>query len=268
MHKDKETIISHAYDVDLIATYHGLAEMEFTKSNGLTKELYLEKIKDLGESFCKKNSQYFPFYFNQSIPLVVPSSFYNFELYLGLFLISFEIPKIPALLTYQKVNYKGNFDFVNLVEHLVYKIVRRNSPNDNQVRLEKIMDWVATERSMEAQAEESISNSKVVTEDVKTEKPLTITYALFHYYLQEGKYELLFDCYIDQKKKAAIKSKGIFYGVSGNNFTNQYYAISKRWERVVFKNVKHIENVVKMLANYPIALKIAEQELIEAKSLF
>jgi hypothetical protein len=111
MSTDEETITSHAYDVDLIATYHGLLEMEFTKSNGLTKELYLKKINDLGESFCKKNCLYYPFYFNQRTPLVVPSSFYNFELYLGLFLISFEIPKIPALLTYQKSNYKVNFDF-------------------------------------------------------------------------------------------------------------------------------------------------------------
>ena len=268
MSKDTETIISHAYDVDLIATFHGLSEMEFTESNGLTKEHYLAKIKDLGESFCKRNSQYYPFYFNQRIPLVVPSSFYNYELYLGLFLISFEIPKISALLSYQKLNFKGNFDFVNMVEFLVYKIVSKNSPNDNYARLEKIMDWVATERSMEARAEESITNSKVVNEDVKTEKQFAIVYALYHYYLQEGKYELLFDCYIDQKKKAAIKSKGVFYGVSENNFLNKYYSISKRLERVVRKNVKHIEKVIKMLENYPLAQKIAEQELTEAKLLF
>jgi hypothetical protein len=267
MSTNEETITSHAYDVDLIATYHGLLEMEFTKSHGLTKELYLKKISDLGKFFCKKNCLYYPFYFNQRIPLVVQSSFYNFELYLGLFLISFESPKIPALLTYQKSNYKGNFDFINLVDFLVYKIVRNNSPNDNYVRLEKIMEWVSAERSMVNQNEELITNSKVGNDDVLTKKHSTIVYALFHYYLQEAKYEILFDCYLKLKKKAAIISTGKSYGVSGYNFLNHYYNIANRKNRVAFKNVKHLESVVKMLTNYPGAEKIAEKELTEAKSL-
>lgn len=271
MDNQHEPIITHEYDLDAIATYYRLCEIEFSEENVKSKELYLERVKQDGETYCTNNDLNFSFYFDNKIPLVIPSTTQNFELYAGLHLISYDIPKIGAFLSYQKSIYKGEYDFVNLVEFLIYRIVKNNSPLDNTVRLEKIMQWVSQQRSL--LKEDGLESSQLHsdnTHEAQKEKPNkynTLQYALFHYYKQYANYVPLFESTLKQTRKGVIREQGKEYGVSGNNFVNQYYVIYKKSNRVARKNINHLEIVAQMLSDYPAAKELAEGELKEAKSL-
>jgi hypothetical protein len=266
MGKNLKPIISHAYDVDLIAAYDRLSRIEFI--NVETKENYLERNKTVIESFCKNNKLDFPFYFDQKIPLVIPSTTNNFEFYIGFFLISFEIPKIPAFLSYQLDIYEGEQDFVNLVEFLIYEIVKSNSPFDNSIRLEKIMQWVSNERYSKNQIELRRNQASVdidfENEGFDNEEYSTKDYVLFHYYIQEAKIEPPFEKTKNSTKRSKMMVQGIKYGVSGDAFANEYYVILKKNNRICNSNIQRLNRVSEMLSKFPEAKKIAENELKEA----
>lgn len=266
MSKDLKPIISHVYDVDLIAAYNRLSMVEFT--NIESKGSYLERNKTVIESFCLKNNIDFPFYFDHKIPLVIPSTTYNFEYYVGFFLITFETPKIPAFLSYQLTIYQGVHDFVNLVEFLIYEIVKSNSPFDNSIRLEKIMQWVLNERSSKSHIELTKRPADLVSdaenEDCKNERFSTKDYVLFHYYIQAAKIEPPFEKTKNSTKRSKMKAQGIKYGVGGDAFTNEYYVILKKNNRISDSNIERLNKVIEMLSKFPEAKKIAENELKEA----
>jgi hypothetical protein len=257
MHKDKETIISHVYDVDIIATYYRISALKFTKKDSLSKELYLEDIMSSIKYICETGNKNSEFYVNNKIPLVISSDIYNFENHIGKFLITFDIPKIPAFLSYQKKNYTGQVDFVDFVEFRVYEIVKNFSPINNSVRLEKIIQWVMNERSKVK--EQADSDDKVISE----KKIKTIEYALYHFYLQEAKIE---DPFVRTKKLTKRKmmvNQGVKYGVGGESFANLYYDIYTKADRLCDSYLVKIENVIDMLTDYPDAKKIAEDEIKE-----
>lgn len=259
-----ETIISHEYDVDLIATYHRLSELEFNKKNIIPEERYLELIKEEGESFCRRNALYFPFYFNNKIPLVIPSTTVNFELYVGLHLIPYTIHKIGAFLSYQKNIYEGKDDFVDLVEFRISSIVESNSPIDNSVRLEKIMQWVKQERLLEnpkQQKNNQTSSGSASETGEGNNKAKTLRKALLHYYKQQANYLPPFKRTLEKTIKDVMREQGAKYGVSGNNFARLYYDICKKEARVTPKNIIHLEFVVKELSKFPKAKKRAEMDL-------
>lgn len=267
MENHNKPIFTHEYDLDAIAAYFRLSELEFTPENIIHKVLYLERIKKEVETFCTNSDLNFSFFFENKIPMIIPSTTPNFELYVGLYLISYDIPKIGAFLSYQKSIYKGENNFVNLVEFLIYRIVKNNSPLDNTVRLEKIMQWVLHERSfeklIETDSKKSLSESEDKHQEEKQYGSSTLRHALFHFYLQEAKYEPFFKSSSKQSKKAAMKEQGQKYGVSGNNFMNHFYSISKRRNRVLEKNIQHLKIVIEMLSLYPEAKVLAEKELNE-----
>lgn len=244
-----ETIISHEYDVDLIATYHRLSELDFTKKDIIPKERYLEQIKQEGELFCRRNDLYFPFYFNNKIPLVIPSATVNFELYVGLHLIPYAIHKIGAFLSYQKNIYQGKVDFVDLVEFRISSIVESNSPIDNSVRLEKIMQWVSQERSLGNK--EDVKSAQINSEGTsrkKKKKPiknLTLHHALCHYYKQQANYLPLFKRTYEKTVREVMMEQGVNYGLNGDHFVNRYYKICNKEKRVTQKNIIHLEYVVR-----------------------
>lgn len=269
MSKDLKPIISHVYDVDLIAAYNRLSMVEFT--NIESKGSYLERNKTVIESFCLKNNIDFPFYFDHKIPLVIPSTTYNFEYYVGFFLITFETPKIPAFLSYQLTIYQGVHDFVNLVEFLIYEIVKSNSPFDNSIRLEKIMQWVINERSsknhIELRKKTGDFKTEIVNEMHKNERISTKDFALFHFYKQEAKIVPPFEKTLNSTKRRQMMNQGKNYGVGGDAFVNEYYVILKKSNRICYSNIERLNKVIEMLSIFPEAKIKAENELKEARQL-
>ncbi len=257
MHKDKETIISHVYDVDIIATYYRISALKFTKKDSLSKELYLEDIMSNIKYICETGNKNFDLHVNNKIPLVISSDTYNFENHIGKFLITFDIPKIPAFLSYQKKNYSGKVDFVDFVEFRVYEIVKNFSPINNSIRLEKIIQWVMNERSKVK--EQLDSDDKVFLE----KKIKTVEHALYHFYLQEAKIEAPFLKSKQSTKREMMVDQGSKYGVGGESFANWYYHICTKTNRLCDSYFTSIDKVIDMLKDWPDAKKIAEDELKE-----
>lgn len=256
-----DVIISDQYDVNAIASYFGLSQIKCTQKNRQRQKLLLREIQNVSIYYCQKNCLYYPFYFNNRIPLVVSSSTPNFELHLGLFLISFDPIKIDALLNFQKNNYEGESDFTNMVESLVYNIVQNNSPFDNSDRLERIMAWVKHDRLHET----SSGTVKIKQNKEKQEDITTAAFALKHYYQQRSGKLDAFKGTKELTKREVMKKAGIGYGVGGDAFVLAHYRLSRKSNRISGSNIKNLKLAIRMLSGCEASLKIAEEELKEAE---
>lgn len=98
---------------------------------------------------------------------------------------------------------------------------------------------------------------------------ITLHYALFHYYKQEGKHEPIFEKNNTTTKRGSMKEQAKKYGVGEDAFANCYYSIStgKDRNRISKTNIPHIEKVIEMLSDYPAGKKIAREELKKAELL-
>lgn len=94
----------------------------------------------------------------------------------------------------------------------------------------------------------------------------TLDFALFHYYKQEGGYEPPFKKEGNKTKRDAIRVQAEKYKIGLESFVNNYYSIAgKKENRLIARNISHIEKAIGMLAEFPAAKKIAESELKEAE---
>lgn len=148
-------IVRHEYDIDVFEIFDELKKkyllkenIAFAKKNKMfsrirnDEKIFVKMMKQSGInlSINKKTRHY-----------ILPStnSFYN--IYLGWKILAIDPYKIEALLSYQSVLFLGNVntpkeDFLGLVEFHVYEFVKyRNHFNEN-IRLEKIMNWVERNR--------------------------------------------------------------------------------------------------------------------------
>lgn len=135
-------ITFHAYDINLSQSYveleKQLKDISISKT-GITKDDYLTRMREGIDSYCA---------FHQlgnlasGMPLILKYPAYNYHAHLAFQLMIFDINKIFALLDFQHENFTGLDEFQKHVEHDVYDWIKNNSPFDNNVRLQKIMDWV------------------------------------------------------------------------------------------------------------------------------
>lgn len=146
--KDKE-VSYYAYDINLSASYVELEKQleNIEKSRtGITKQEYMSRIKHGIESYCK---HYGLGTLDSHIPIVLKYPAYNYHAHLAFQLMTFDPNKIFAMLDYQHENYLGLDSFQKIVEHGVYDWMSNNSPFDNTLRLQKIMEWVEKRRGVE-----------------------------------------------------------------------------------------------------------------------
>lgn len=140
---------SHAYAVDAINSCKELEKL--TRENytrkGLKREEYLDNLKVGIRVYCKNHGLNFSFYFDNNLPLVIPSDHPFYDSSLGLALVSFDPHTIGRFLDYQQKHYKGKENFLNLVEFVAYPIARDSSPFENSERLDRIINWIEKKRS-------------------------------------------------------------------------------------------------------------------------
>lgn len=137
-------IISHPYCVDVISAYFSLSKLEFND-----RENSLELIKESVEYYCLSNNINFNYHFDNKLPLIISPNTNNFQWFLGLQIISFDIYKINSLLSFQQKRYnEDEIDFSTFVEFAVYNIVKNFTKIENTERLKIIMDWVNNQRML------------------------------------------------------------------------------------------------------------------------
>lgn len=148
--KNKDSGITYnEYDINLTRSYDELVKLlqGITESKtGISKEDYLIRIKEGIESYAifhKLGSLQGP------LPIIVKYPAYNYHAHLAFQLMTFDVNKISGLLDFQHANFLGLDRFQKTVEHGVYNWIKQNSPFDNEVRLQKIMEWVEKRKEVE-----------------------------------------------------------------------------------------------------------------------
>lgn len=137
------------YDINLSLSYTELVKQlkDVTQSKtGISKEDYLERIKGGIESYAKYHKLGS---LEGPLPIIVKYPAYNYHAHLAFQLMTFDVNKIWGLLDFQHENFFGLDRFQKTVEHGVYNWIKQNSPFDNEVRLQKIMEWVEKRRDAE-----------------------------------------------------------------------------------------------------------------------
>lgn len=144
-----EPVVKEMYDIDLVETYKNM-------QNLLPNVSYSDKFKPQGEylynvlspikNYCKKNKIQLDVVLSHNYPIIIDSTYNKYQQYLGLALIAYDVNRIHGLLSYQWKIWKRPGSFLNFVDGLVYRYVIKNSPFDNQIRLDKIMAWVNENR--------------------------------------------------------------------------------------------------------------------------
>lgn len=162
-------IISHPYCVDIISTYVALSKLDFNN-----KDDVLEVIKENIEYYCKSNNISFDYHFDNKLPLIISTQTNNFQWFLGLQLIVFDINKIKALLSFQQKRFYNNeIDFVTFVEFALYNLVRNFTNINNSDRLKTIMEWVDQQR-MSSTTNQKKSLNKLADQKIVSKKSTKI----------------------------------------------------------------------------------------------
>lgn len=143
-----KSISYHAYDINLTKSYSELEKQYENLTNlkqGTLKEEYLSQIKERLESYSKFHGLGS---FDTFRPIILKYPAYNYPAHLAFQLMTFDVNKIHSMLDFQHENYLGLDQFQTIVEHGVYDWIKLNSPFDNNLRLQKIMEWVERKKNI------------------------------------------------------------------------------------------------------------------------
>lgn len=136
-------ITKNIYDVDIVETYFNIKDLvEIDNTSEIVKERHLENALHPIRVYCSNKQMSVQKVLDLKYFIIVKSSIYNFESYLGRALIVADPNKINLILNHHKKEWKRPGSFVKFVDHLVYRFVLKNSPYDNNERLAKISGWV------------------------------------------------------------------------------------------------------------------------------
>ena len=139
----------HVYDVDAFEILDRLKEKDQGIESFVTEEMLSIEEQNLLELIELEgyNSREHKKYRN----FILPSNFNQYNNFLGYKLLTIDLYKIEPLLSYQSVLFLGNYyavkdNFIGLLEFLVYNFVQKRVLPKEQVRLEKIVNWLERNR--------------------------------------------------------------------------------------------------------------------------
>ena len=152
MTEDSHLITSyrHVYDVDAFEILDIMKEKYKSNNNIISvKSLKFEEdnlVKFLiEEGFYEVENQ-------KNRNFILPSNYNLYNKFLSYKLLTMDVYKIESLLSYQSVLFLGNEyaskdNFIGLLEFLIYDIVKENVLPDEQIRLEKMVNWLERNRT-------------------------------------------------------------------------------------------------------------------------
>ena len=145
-----KTSYRHVYDVDAFEILDMLKEKYKSNNNKISvKSLKFEEdnlVKFLiDEGFNADEKQ-------KNRNFILPSNYNLYNKFLGYKLLTMDVYKIEPLLSYQSLLFLGNQyaskdNFIGLLEFLIYDIVKEKVLPDEQIRLEKMVNWLERNRT-------------------------------------------------------------------------------------------------------------------------
>lgn len=139
----------HVYDVDAFEILDILKEKYKSNNNKISLEsLKFEEdnlLKFLiDESFNATEKQ-------RNRNFILPSNYNLYNIFLGYKLLTMDVYKIEPLLSYQSAlflgnNYANKDNFIGLVEFLIYDFLKERLETSEEIRLEKIVNWLERNR--------------------------------------------------------------------------------------------------------------------------
>jgi hypothetical protein len=144
----------HVYDIDVFEIFDNLRDKYKANVALLPKELkdlcFIDESEKIFTDFMSKNGIDLT---NNIIHrnYILPSSYNNYVEFLVLKILTMDPYKIGPLLSYQSELYLGNYyatkdNFVGLVEFMVYNGVKSRNFLKEDIRLERIVNWVEHNR--------------------------------------------------------------------------------------------------------------------------
>ena len=139
----------HIYDVDAFEILDRLRDKYLKEEGFVTEQLLLLEEENLLQLLDEEgyNTKEHQKYRN----FILPSNFNHYNNFLAYKLLTIDLYKIEPLLSYQSVLFLGNYyavkdNFIGLLEFLVYDFVQKRVHPNEQVRLEKIVNWLERNR--------------------------------------------------------------------------------------------------------------------------
>jgi hypothetical protein len=143
------TSYRHVYDVDAFEILDILKEKYKSNKNKISLEsLKFEEdnlLKFLIDEGFNANEK------QKNRNFILPSNYNLYNTYLGYKLLIIDVYKIEPFLSYQSVLFLGNHyankdNFFGLVEFLIYDFLKERLEASEQIRLEKIVNWLERNR--------------------------------------------------------------------------------------------------------------------------
>jgi len=139
----------HVYDVDAFEILDRLRDKYLKEEGFVTEQMLLLEEENLLQLLTEEgyNTKEHQKYRN----FILPSNLNHYNNYLAYKLLTIDLYKIEPLLSYQSVLFLGNYyavkdNFIGLLEFLVYDFVQKRVLPNEQVRLEKIVNWLERNR--------------------------------------------------------------------------------------------------------------------------
>jgi hypothetical protein len=268
------TVVRHEYDIDAFEIIDQLKEkynsnieqgkeqLKGLESINVNEELLIKFLNEEGvdSSEHKKHRNY-----------IIPSYYNLYNTYLGYKLLTIDLYKIEPLLSYQSVLFLGNYyavkdNFIGLIEFMVYDFVKAELLPFEQIRLEKIVNWLERNRiflvnkayneSFNDPSEAAISKKKgVVIRTVKMDAQFAnVFYEKFKCFFG-GQDILLFNLIIKNEFTERIV------------FNGQMNQLAELFKRLNYNNIIDVANL-KLLAKWITENFATGNDKVQDKGMF
>ena len=169
------TVSRHEYDIDAFEIIDNLRKKLIQNLDSIPKHLQDLKFIDEEETHLLKAMKEKEVDLTENLKYrnyILPSSYNLYNTYLGWKLLTMDIYKIEPLLSYQSVLFLGNDyasseNFIGLVEFHIYTFVKTRIFFNENLRLEKIVNWL--ERNRIFLINKAYNSSDTIVDDLEVE---------------------------------------------------------------------------------------------------
>ncbi len=240
---EHSTVVRHEYDIDVFQIYDELKKIYSLPDNKeiVDKHNVLASLEEEENIYVKiMNQNGIDLSENQKCRhYIIPSSSYSYLSYLGWKILSVDPYKIEALLSYQSTLFQGNHyapkdNFIGFVEYLVYGFVRARNYLKENIRFEKIMNWVERNRVfiLNKTYSDNIKVPALKLRVISMEAEFAnILYQKMQPYFAEEQHKPLFDLIMKDKK-----SSGLCFNGNRNSLAEFFKRLRYNKRIVVAKN--------------------------------
>ena len=242
-------VLRHVYDIDAFEILDQLRKNYECKKESIKPDYdYLASIDDQEDHFMKvmKSEDRDLTMHQEHRNYIVSSSLNFYNYFLSQKLLIIDIHKIGALLSFQAKQFLGNptakrDNFIGLIEFKVYESVKVGNIFSEDIRLEKIMNWVDKNRRISS-VDFTEENLTLDEDDVLRKVPtfrevayeedfsITLVNALKPFFAEE-EHELLLRLIID-----GVYEKSIVFKAKQNQIVELFKRLKKASKLVVSNN--------------------------------